>query len=356
MKAKTILLASCLLLIQSAFSMNEKNFSMSLNTQTTRGIVFMNAKGEVATTFRAGEEITGRIDLPKPLKEYFKNETVKQIQINVRSTSEDVTGIAVTKLLRQGEFNNPYIEFDVYPSAQKAKDVYESGLGFFFSFYPTNTFPKGIIKFEVSVSDDYNENYNGLSKMNAAGEISIDYSKITQAQYSLLWSKGKDAQEAAEANADKLIAKENGEFVKSLPLPLVFSKPGKAGYKAYSNAVIISMIKNYYKIQDVHMLTFSEPEGSGDFTSLTDLNNYPSEKLGNHVFYFAFKDPVDGQYKFAGGRLRMLYEGNGKYSEAFVFPYSPLTNSDPKFPFDHARKKMGYESVFFVDGNKIRKQ
>lgn len=340
-KIRTIALTFLLALSQIVFSDNPS-------------ILFMNAKGEVANTFLAGEEIRGKINLPKPLKDYLKGETAKQIRIEVKSTSDQVSGIAVTKMLRASEFNNAFIEFDVYPSAQKAKDIYESGLGFFFSFYPTNALPKGIIKFEVSVADEYNENYNGLSKIEASGEISIDYSKISAAEYNKLWGKGRDAHDAAEANASKIAAIENAEIVKSMPLPIVFTKPSKAGYTGYSNAVIINMIKARYKITAVYMLTFDEPDGSGDFTSLKDLNNYPSEKLGNHVFYFAFKDELDGQYKFSGGRLRMLYEGNGKYSEAFIFPYSPIMNSDPKFPFDYARKDLGFESVFFMDGTKIK--
>ncbi|MBK7667480.1 MAG: hypothetical protein IPJ32_09190 [Sphingobacteriaceae bacterium] len=338
-----------LILVTILFTITQ--FSFSENP----GIIFMNAKGEVTTVFLAGEEIRGRINLPKPVKDYLKGETATQIRIDVRSTSDEISGIAVTKMLRASELNNSYIDFDVYPTAQKAKDIYESGLGFFFSFYPTNASPKGVIKFEVAVGDEYNENYNGLSKMEVSGEISIDYTKITANEYSKLWSKGKDAHDAAEANASKIASIENAESVKSMPLPIVFTKPSKAGYTGYSNAVIINMIKARYKINAVYMLTFDEPDGLGDFNSLKDLNNYPSEKLGNHVFYFAFKDELDGQYKFAGGRLRMLYEGNGKYSEAFIFPYSPLMNNDPKFPFDYARKDLGFESVFFMDGAKIKK-
>ncbi len=341
-KIKTFLLSGFIILSQFIFSENP-------------GIIFMNAKGEVTSTFLAGEEIRGKINLPKPVKDYLTGETAKQIRIDVRSTSDQVSGIAVTKLLRASELNNSFIEFDVYPSALKAKDIYESGLGFFFSFYPTNVLPKGVIKFEIMVGDEYNESYNGFSKMEVSGEISIDYSKITSAEYNKLWAKGRDAHDAAEANASKIASLENAEIVKTMPLPIVFTKPSKAGYTGYSNAVIINMIKARYKVEAVYMLTFDVPDGPGDFTSYKDLNNYPSEKSGNHVFYFAFKDPIDGQYKFAGGRLRMLYEGNGKYSEAFVFPYSPLMNNDPKFPFDYARKDLGFESVFFMDGAKIKK-
>lgn len=341
-KIKTILAIGLFVMSQLSFS-------------NSPGIIFMNSKGEVKTVFLAGEEIHGKINIAKPLKEYLKGETAKQIRIDVRSLSNEVIGIPVTKTLRASELNNSFIDFDVYPSVQNAKDVYESGVGFFFSLYPTNVKPKGIVKFEISVNDDYNENYNGLLKMEVSGEMSIDYSKITAAEYSKLWSKGREAHDAAEANQSKYAAIESAEIAKSLPLPIVFTKPSKAGYKGYTNATIINMIKQRYKIDAVYMLTFDEPEGSGDFTALKDLNNYPSEKLGNHIFYFAFKDNIDGQYKFAGGRLRMLYEGNGKYSDPVIFPYSPLMNNDPKFPFDYGRKNLGFESVFFMDGAKIKK-
>lgn len=122
---KTVLIGGLLAISQLSFS-------------NSPGIIFTNAKGEVSSTFLAGEEIHGKINLAKPLKEYLKGETAKQIRIDVRSTSDEVAGIAVSKMLRASELNNSYIDFDVYPTAQNAKDIYESGLGFFFSFYPTN--------------------------------------------------------------------------------------------------------------------------------------------------------------------------------------------------------------------------
>ena len=327
----------------------------AINSGTISKIVFMNAQNSVATTFKAGEEIYGKINLTKPLKDYFANESVKQIQIDIKCINDNIYGLSVSKTIRLGEINNNYLEFDIFPSLEKAKDFYSDNLSFYRTFFGGDNISNKIIRFEISLATDYNINYNGFKKMEALGEIEIDYTEVTQSQISELYDRGQKIAEEAEKKADKLFAQESGEYAKTLPLPVVFTKKSQTGYSGYSNATIVSMIKQYYKITEVYMLTFDVADGTGDFTSLTDLNNYPSEKIGNHVFYFAFKDNTDGQYKFAGGRLRMLYEGNGNYSEAFIFPYSPLMNGDAAFPYDYTRDNLGYKSVFFMDGAKIVK-
>jgi hypothetical protein len=315
-------------------------------------ITFMNAKKENVSAFSAGDEIYGKIMLPKPLKEYA-NGTVKQLRIDFKSINDNIQG-SVSKMIRASELENSFIEFDIAPALTTAKDVYDSNLGFSFFFYGNSNDPQKNVKFDISLSSDYNTNYNNWKKFDANGELSVDYSKLNKTQVAELFTKGQTVAKEAEKNASKAASIENGIAAKNLPLPVVFTKASKTGYTGYSNVVITNMIKARFKIKEVYMLTFDVAEGSGDFRSLTDLNNYPSEKLGNHVFYFAFKDELDGQYKFSGGRLRMLYEGNGKYSEAFIFPYSPIMG-DEKFPFDQNRKDLGFESVFFMDGARIKK-
>jgi hypothetical protein len=333
---------------------NQKKMNPGKNGSVP-SMIFLDQKGETRATFLAGDEIRGRINLTKPLKEYISDGSVKQLQIDIKSLNDDITGISVTKILRTSELEQTYIDFEISVPGDKAKDVYTNNLGFFRTFYPDGIDPKRILQFELSLATQYNMNYNGLKELEASGELEIDYTKATKSQLASFYNKGEQAAKAAEINADKQAGLENAEIVKKMPLPLVFTKPGKAGYAAYSKETITGMIKARFKVNNVYMLTFDEPEGSGDFTPLKDLSNYPTEKLGNHVFYFAFKDESDGQYKFSGGRLRMLYEGNGKYSEPFIFPYSPIMNGDPGFPFDKTRKKMGFESVFFVDGDKLKK-
>ncbi|MBA3681454.1 MAG: hypothetical protein H0W73_09860 [Bacteroidetes bacterium] len=324
------------------------------NSGTNPAFIFTNTAGKTANVFQAGEEIHGKLILQKPLKDYLSGDKATQIQIDIKCLNDNITTISVIKILRPSEFNNSYIEFDVFPTLQNAKDVYDNNLGFYRTFYG-NAHPKKIVNFELSLATDYNLNYNGFKKLEALGEIAIDYTKATKEQIEIFYNKGQQAGEEAEKNAEKLYIKESAETVKTMPLPIVFTRSSKAGYSSYSNTTLINIIKSRFKITEVFMLTFDEAEGSGDFTPLKDLNNYPTEKIGNHVFYFSFKDPIDGHYKFTGGRLRMLYEGNGKYSEPFVFPYSPIMNGDPKYPFDYGRYDQGFESVFFIDGEKIKK-
>jgi hypothetical protein len=320
----------------------------------TSGITFSNAAGVVSKKFMAGDEIYGKIILPKPLKDYVDGKPPKQMQINIKCMTGGITGIDVTKILRANEFDRAVIEFDVFPSLQKAKDVYDNNLGFYRTFYGTSVNTNKVEDFSVSFDS---ESYygSGFKPIQVSGTISIDYSKVSKAQIDELYKKGLKITEGAEKSGGKLLAQDNAAATKALPLPIVFARKSQPGYTAYTNAQIISMIKSRYGVTEVYMLTFDKPEGSGDFTSLKGLDNYPTEKIGNHVFYFAFKDPTDGQFKFTGGRLRMMHEGNGKYSEPVIFPYSPLMNEDPKFPYDEEKASQGFASVFFMDGAKIKK-
>lgn len=314
---------------------------------------FSNAAHTVVSSIKAGDQAYGRITLAKPLKEYIQEGNPKQIRIDIKCLNDDVIGISVEKKLTAAEFNNAFIDFDIFPSLENAKDVYTENMGFYFTIFASDLNPRKKLKFEISLSTDYNISNNGFRKMESFGELEIDYSNATAAQITEWSATARKMGEVAEKKADLAFAKECMELVKSMPMPTVFTRPSKAGYTGYSNATIIQMIKTYYKVSEVLMLTFDEPEGTGDFRSLTDLNNYPSEKLGTHVFYFVFKDS-DGAYKFGGGRLRMLYEGNGNYSEAFIFPYSPFKDGE-SFPWDRVRDKAGFQSVFYMPESKIKR-
>ncbi|HLP10316.1 MAG TPA: hypothetical protein VK177_00190 [Flavobacteriales bacterium] len=309
----------------------------------------------ITSSVKAGDPIYGRIVLKKPLKEYVSDWKPEKLQINIKCLNDNITGIAVEKMIRAGELENAYIDFDIFPSPESAKDVYSNNLGFYRTVFSSEIISGAKLRFEFSLASEYNASYNGFKKMEGYGELEIDYAGLTSQQIDELSEKGRKLGEKAEENADRLAGVEGVAKVKTLPMPIVFTRAGKSGYTGYSNATIVQMIKTKFKATEVLMLTFDESDGSGDFSALTDLNNYPTEKIGNHVFYFVFKDPLDGLYKFSGGRLRMLYEGNGKYGEVYIFPYSPLLEADPVFPYDPMRKKLGFDSIFFFDPLKIKR-
>ncbi|HYG50166.1 MAG TPA: hypothetical protein VD905_04645, partial [Flavobacteriales bacterium] len=317
---------------------------------------FSNPAHVVVSGVKAGDPIYGRVTLPKPLKEYVSMGTPAKLQIDIKCLNDNVSGLSVEKLLRASEFENAYIDFDIFPSSENARDVYSSNLGFYYTIFATGITPGRKLEFEISLASDYNASNNYFHKMDGFyGELEIDYAGLTSQQLKELNDKGRKLGEEAEENADKLAGIEGAAQVKTLPLPIVFTRASKSGYSGYSNAAIMQMIKAKFKATEVLMLTFDESDGHGDFTALTDLSNYPTEKSGNHVFYFVFKDPLDGLYKFSGGRLRMLYEGNGRYGEAYIFPYSPIMEGDPVFPYDPMRKKLGFDSIFFFDAQKIKR-
>ncbi len=73
--------------------------------------------------------------------------------------------------------------------------------------------------------------------------------------------------------------------------------------------------------------------------------------MGNHVFYFAFKD-IDGSYRFIGGVLIKDQIGDGNFGETYIKDYSPI-QGDEKYPLDVVRDGQGIYKVFYFDGSKL---
>lgn len=314
-----------------------------------------NGTPAVSANFKAGAALYGRITLDKPLKEYLNGkEEATNIQIDIKCLNDNLYGISVEKLLRASEFENAYIDFDILPTAEKAIDVYRNALGFYRTFYSSSIEPGRALKFEISLATETNMSYKGFRKIEAYGELEVDYTGVTRAQITAWSTQAEKAIETAEKNASVVFAKESAEAVKNLPLPTVFTWPARAGYASVSKAALINMIKIRYKVSEVHMLTFAEPTAAGDFTVWKDSYDYPTEKRGHHYFYFVFKD-TDGYYKFTGGVLSMPYEGGGKYGEPILLPWTAIQNGDPKYPHDAVRQQNGYEMVFFFDAGKVKK-
>jgi hypothetical protein len=323
--------------------------------------------------FKAGGTIYGRIILDKPLKAYC-NDPDKKLD-NVPATFvrgiclipehafneegnqvyDEVTRISTIKYLKASELNNSYVDFDVMPTMENAASVYSSCMGFGFIF-AENGMEVGKKKhYGIMLYPEYNESNNAMMPFSATGDLYIDYTAATSTLINNWWELTKKACEHAEKNVAKNSSAEASSAVKSLPLPKCFSMTGNPGYKAaeYSNAAITAMIKKKYGITEVLKLTFDKSDGAEDFRSLVDANtNIPTYKMGNHVFYFAFKDK-DGTYRFSGGVLKKDYEGYGKYGETYIYNYSPIQGEE-KYPLDLVRENDGTYGVFIFDGTKLK--
>ncbi len=324
--------------------------------------------------FKANSPIYGRVVLDKPLKEYCKLAS-KHLD-NVPSNFARLIGLAPENqydeegnekydktlvitydlYLTFADLEKNYIDFDVMPTVADATSEYSSGLAFYRSFADQETETGKKSHFGIRLFPEYNESNAQIVGLTATGDFYIDYTASNYETVEQWANQCRKAQEAAKENALKSAGKNAAEQAKKLPLPVCFTRGQNKGYTdpKFSNAKITAMIKQMFGVTEVYNLTFDKPDGVNDFRSLVDAStNLPTYKMGNHVFYFAFKDK-DGTYRFSGGVLKMDYEGYGKYGEAYIYAYSPI-QGDEKFPIDEQRKQNGLYSVFVFDGTKLPK-
>ncbi len=328
--------------------------------------------GTEKTEFKAGEPIYARIMLEKPLKEYCKNPSKKmdnvpdgysrklclqptKFDLNYDEVYDEILSTNCNVLLTMADLEKNYIDFDVMPVAGEATTPYEDWVAPYMSFAAPDLELGKKSHFAIKVYSEYNESNSEITDMKAIGDLYIDYAMATSATQEAWYNQSKKAHESASANALKGLAKNAGAEASKLPLPSCFSKGQNPGYKnpENSNAKIIAMIKQKYGVTEVLKLTFDKPDGIEDFRTLNDANtNMPTCKMGNHVFYFAFKDK-DGTYRFSGGVLKKDHVGYGKFGETYIQDYSPLQNEE-KYPKDMIRDSKGIYNVFIFDGGKLK--
>jgi hypothetical protein len=352
--------------------------TMTLSQLTAQNKIVFSSKpfsqgGTAEKEFKAGAPIYGRVILDKPLKDYC-NDSEKKLD-NVPNTFarqicfipepvyneagdevyDEVTRISTIKYLKSSELNNSFVDFDVMPTLENAASVYSSCMGFGYIF-AENGMEVGKKKhYGIMFYSEYNQSNANMIPLNATGELYIDYTAATSSTINNWFEQSRKACENASNNVAKNSSAEGAAKVKSLPLPKCLAMSGNPGYKAAenSNAAIIAMIKDKYGISEVLKLTFDKSDGAEDFRTLVDAStNVSSSKMGNHVFYFAFKDK-DGTYRFSGGVLKKDYAGNGKFSETYIQNYSPI-QGDEKYPLDEVREGAGTYGVFIFDGAKLK--
>lgn len=331
---------------------NKKKLGKKPNIEFAN-LPFSNPAHKVGTKFKAGSPIYGRITLDKPLKDFMKVDDVTWLYI--KATCQNFTGLnglTHQKKIRPSELDKNYIDFDITPTVTDAKDVYDSNMGFHFSFFSNNQAPNKVVSFEIELEE--NNNGSSFTRLRGFGPLELDYTGLTGTQVGGLWTSFQAVGETAIKNADKMALAEGAEMAKSLPLPLIFSKPSQKGYAGYTDAQIIAMIKNYLKVTEVYMLTYGPNKEQSDFFIEKDSYNLPTAKVGNIGFYFIFKD-TDGYYKANGGYLIQPYAGGGKYGAAYIKADGIILEGDAKYTHDILRDKAGFNYVFIVDGAKVKK-
>jgi hypothetical protein len=328
--------------------------------------------GTEKTEFTAGTPIYARIVLDKPLKDYCKNPGKKldnvptgysrklclqptKFDLNYDAVYDEILQTNCNVLLTMADLEKNYIDFDVMPASGAATTPYEDWVAPYMSFAASDLELGKKSHFAIKVYSEYNESNSEITDLKAIGDLYIDYTTATSASQEAWYTQCKKAHESASSNALKAIAKNAGADALKLPLPSCFSKGPNSGYKnpENSNAKIIALIKQKYGVSEVLKLTFDKPDGVEDFRTLNDAStNVPTCKMGNHIFYFAFKDK-DGTYRFSGGVLRKDHIGYGKFGETYIQDYSPLQGEE-KYPKDLLRDSQGIYNVFLFDGAKLK--
>lgn len=326
------------------------------------------------SSFKAGTPIYGKLTLEKPLKDYCKpldkdlyeyykadKDVVRVLEftISIKKGEGEYEAMPLKPLLflNQSEIEKNVIEFDVTPANGESSSRYSSFEGFYRSFASEYDIDLGgTVNFKITIDPEMNAAKSEIHGISGAGDLSIDYSASTKATQKAWFEQGVKEEKAARTAALKKVVKASVEQAKSLPLPLCFSIANNPGYAdaRFSKANLINMIKQHRGVSEVIRLTFDKADGAGDFRSLVDAStNFPSYKMGNHVFYYAFKD-ADGTYRFSGGVIKMDYVGNGVYGEPYIYNYAPGQNGDPQYPLDVLRDEQGHYGVFIFDGSKLK--
>lgn len=321
--------------------------------------------------FKASDKIYAKMTLEQPLKQYLdakfydlkeyygitdKN-VVRIMSFIVKAKNEDgdyvqLSPIVIDMSLTKENIESKEILIDIFPSKEEATTVYSWGSEFFRALIDAEYVAKKYdLKFELTKQE-----MSGIKDIEFDSRFTIDYSSSSADEQTQLFEYGQKATQAAKENSFKASVKAGIEAVKSMPLPLCFSKGANVGYKGAENSTanIIALIKQKYGVAEVLKLTFDKPDGVDDFRTLVDANtNVATCKMGNHVFYFAFKDK-DGSYRFTGGNLKRDHVGFGKFGELYIQDYGPIQEGDANYPLDVYRDFKGTYGVCIFDGTKLK--
>lgn len=363
MKTNQILTILVLIVIQ--YGLNAQNKMIFSSKPFSQG-------GTEQKEFKANTPIYARIILEKPLKSFCTNPSKKMDNVPVgyarkfcimptnRDENDEVVYDEIFSnnyiiYLTFSDLEKSYIDFDVMPSNEEATTIYSDWEALYWSFAKSDLELGKKSHFAIKVYSEYNESNAEITGLNSFADLYIDYSGSTLETQEKWYEQCKKASENARANGLKNVSKNAAIEAAKLPLPSCFSKGNNPGYKNPENstAKITALIKQKYGITEVLKLTFDKADGVDDFRTLVDANtNVASCKMGNHVFYFAFKDK-DGSYRFSGGVLIKDHIGLGKFGETYIKDYSPI-QGDEKYPLDVVRDGQGTYGVFYFDGSKLK--
>jgi hypothetical protein len=311
--------------------------------------------GHAKTDFVAGDEIYGMVvmkqnfseindDEDKPFKVTFY---VDLINLEGRGSASNT---AFQANIHQKYNKQNYLFFDVSPAPAKAISYtqYEfERIGFLLGTVSGNEMYGD--KPKLGNERTYQAGFKIGYKDYAKGNFTIDYTKATKTTMKTWLAREHQAFEMANANVLKANNDEAADVASSLPLPKSFLQPSASPYSdpKYSKANIMAILKNRDEVKQLLKFMFVKTTATNDFELYKTPLGQPDYKWGNRFFQFIFKD-ANGKCLASGGRLKMDYEGGGKYSAPYILWEYADVGASEGFLQDTDLK------AYVVDCNKVK--
>ena len=309
-------------------------------------------------SFVAGQEIYGMVVLDQVFGEYADDENqplhanfIARLQSLVRPGESDVT--LVETLLHASYKKQNYLLFDVAPAPNMARTRSE---------YPAMRLGAMLAKFERSSTDkdlpkignartykvDFLSGYP--RKILATAMLNVDYTLATKDTLRAWRDKENQAAESANINSAKMDDAVSSATAAGLPLPKSFTEPSGNAYSdaRFGKATILALIRRTPEVKEVMQFMFATTTASTDFVLYKTPLGVPNYQWGNRFFQFIFKD-AGGTCLAAGGRLKLIYEGGGRYGAPIMLWETPVIKSSENYQESTALK------AYVVDCAKVKR-
>jgi hypothetical protein len=368
MKIKSAVTAICFFLVlyksNAQFEDMQNRIESNASKEDKPGKIYFSDKpfitgtdlANAKTSFTAGSEIYGMIVMNKNFGEYTEDEdkafavTFYANLINISGDGSSAnTALAANIHLKYNKQN--YLFFDISPAPSKAVTYAE------YNFMRIGNL-MATIKGNETYGDKpklgnkrtYEFEFKIGYKVFAEAKLDIDYTNATKETMKTWMAREDEAFALAKTNTLKANDNEASNTAANLPLPKSFMKPSGNAYTdpRLTAAKITAMLKKIPEVKDVLKFMFVRTTAQSDFELYKTPLGVPDYKWGNRFFQFIFKD-AKGKCLAAGGRIKMNYEGGGKYGAPFVIWELADVESTEGFLVDTELK------AYVVDCSKVKK-
>ena len=308
------------------------------------------------TAFKAGDTIYGMIVMEETFGDYVKHENIP-LNVTYYAALIPVKGkninayTAVTHQLGKSFHDKNYLMFDVSPEPARAI---------------THVVPSDMrlghllaeVKRNIAREDDdaklgVNRSYEVSFKVDntdiASARLDIDYTDATKESMKAWNAREEKAALLAKNNSAKAQAVNAASNAASLPLPRSFSESSGNGYSdaRLSSANIMAMLKKKDEVKSLLKFMFLKTTAGSDFIIYKTPLGVPDYQWGNRYFQFIFKD-ANGKCLASGGRIKMNYEGGGRYgAPIIIWEYADVAR-------DEKHEKDSNLKAYVVDCNKVK--